>query len=175
MPRISFRKSHFAAVSLTAVSLLSSCGDGVTSTASSGRYWNVVMAGNSTARITFGTALSADRTGIIAAGLSSPYSTSNYSLYLTGGNTALGGPLACKLNYVEMGNTTVLPGAATGTFRFDGDCAGTMVSDLKIILGNSTAAILDANNNYIVEAGRSAIGTITAPGADGASTGNITY
>jgi hypothetical protein len=133
------------------------------------------MAGNSTARITFGTALSADRTGLIAAGQSATFSTSNYSLYLSGGNTALGGPIACKLHYLELGNTTVVPGAATGTFRFDGACAGSMVSDLKIILGNSTAAILDANNNYVVEAGRSAIGTITAPGADGTSTGNIAY
>jgi hypothetical protein len=133
------------------------------------------MAGNSTATITFGTALSADRTGLINAGQSATYSTSNYSLYIAGGNSALGAPLACKMHHIELGNTTVVPGAKTGTFRFNGECAGQMASDLQIILGNSTAAILDANNNYVVEAGRSSVGTITAPGAVGSSTGNVSY
>lgn len=152
--------------------LISGCSDPVTPT---GRYWNVVMAGQSTATITFGTPISPDRVGVIAGGSTETFNTSNYNLLIASGNTTT---TPCR--WVDGGGTVVVaPGGQTGTINLTntngGTCVGHMTSNLEIILGNSVAGILDIHNNYIVQPGRSVTATIIAPGSTGASSGNITY
>jgi len=159
----------FASTLFVMGSLILGCGQKNTTGSSintSNRYWNVVMAGSSTAAITFSQPLSSSGMGIITGG-SSAYTTSWYNLYISGGGTT------CQV--MTAGLSTVQPGAASGTITFNNVCVNQMTSNLVISLGNSITGVVDSSNNYVVAPGKSVSGTIIAPGATGASTGNISY
>ncbi len=141
--------------------MLSGCGD------DNKRYWNVTMGDTrSVATFSLGTPLAAGTS--IVPGASTNTATSPYNFFLSGGNTQ------CQTVYIG-GTAVVEAGAKTGTINFRGYCGGFFTSDLQITLGNSTAAIKDADGNTIVEAGRSVTATISVPGTTGNTTGNIYY
>jgi hypothetical protein len=129
---------------------------------SNSRYWQVVLAGQSTATITFGAPVASP--GIV---LGNTYSEINRNLYITGGTGA------CRL--IQSGQTVLQAGGVTGSFFLDNNCIGSMTSSLKIHLGNSLANVTDLNGITVVQAGQSVTGVIAAPGASGSSTGTIRY
>ncbi len=158
-----FRHLAVAVLFLSSALLISACGS--STTPQSSRYWSVVMATNSTATLTFGNGLAASA-AIIPAG-ASVSTGSQAQLFLSNGGTT-------TCNLLNPGQTAITAGGVSGTITFGGLCAGQMTSNMTIALGGSTA-LLDASGNTIVGAGKSSTATIAAPGAVGASTGNVTY
>jgi hypothetical protein len=152
--------------------LLSGCGEeeGPNST----RYWNVVMAGGTTAglTITFGNGVSASQGGIITGGTTAGWGHHQYNLFASGG-LINGGLSTCRLT--NAGHTVVIPGQYSGSIPLEQACAGGLLSNLQISLGSTAASILDSTRAVNVRAGSSVSGTIQAPGNAGASTGNIYY